>query len=77
MEQGFVLLKKTKNRQHRLIPLNENMKSILDTYVKYRNRIPIKGIDEPEASFFINYLGKMMSANAVYLHFRRILENAT
>ena len=50
------------------------MKSILDTYVKYRNRIPIKGIDEPEASFFINYLGKMMSANAVYLHFRRILE---
>lgn len=74
MEQGVVLLKKTKNRQHRLIPLNENMKSILDTYVKYRNRIPIKGIDEPEASFFINHLGKMMSANAVYLHFRRILE---
>lgn len=74
MEKGFVLLKKTKNRQHRLIPLNENMKSVLVTYMGYRNRMPIKGIDDPSAPLFVNHLGKMMSANAVYLHFRRILE---
>jgi site-specific recombinase XerD len=42
MEKGYVLLKKTKNRQHRLIPLNESMKSVLVTYIGYRNRMPIK-----------------------------------
>lgn len=73
MEKGFVLLKKTKNRQHRLIPLNENMKSVLLTYIGYRNRMPIKGIDDPSAPLFVNHLGKMMSTSAVYLHFRRIL----
>lgn len=74
IEKGFVLLKQTKNQQHRLIPLNENMKSVLITYISYRNKIPIKGIDNPCAPLFINHLGKMMSTNAVYQHFRRILE---
>lgn len=74
MEKGFVLLKKTKNRQHRLIPLNDNMKSVLVTYIGYRNRMPIKGINNPSAPLFVNHLGKVMSTNAVYLHLRRILE---
>lgn len=74
MEAGFVLLKKTKNRQHRLIPLNDNMKSMLVAYIGYRNRMPIKGINDTSAPLFVNHLGKMMSTNAVYLHFRRILE---
>lgn len=74
LEKGFVLLKETKNRQHRLIPLSESMASVLVTYIRYRNKMPIKGIDQPNAPLFTNHLGEMMSTNAVYVHFRKILE---
>lgn len=74
IEKGIVVLKKTKNRQYRIIPLNDSMRSIFSTYVHYRNRLPINNIARPDGCFFTNHRGECMTANTVYCNFRNILE---
>lgn len=61
-EKGVVILRETKNRQHRLIPMNQAMKVVLSQYVWYRNKMEIKDIANPEKPFFINHEGKRITA---------------
>lgn len=74
-EKGVVILRETKNRQHRLIPMNQAMKVVLSQYVWYRNKMDIKDIANPEKPFFINHEGKRITASSIYNRFREILSN--
>lgn len=53
MVKGMVLLRNTKNRKNRLIPLNDNMKSIFSQYLWYRARLKADGLDIPSGPFFV------------------------
>lgn len=72
-EKGIVILRETKNRQHRLIPMNQTMMAVLSQYVRHRNKMNIKEVTNPEKLFFINNEGKRMTASAIYTRFKQIL----
>ena len=57
MSEGFITLTKTKNRKHRLIPLNEQMKEVLFTYMHYRDKMPLVSSAEPDSYLFVNHRG--------------------
>ena len=73
MDEGFIFLKKTKNGSERIIPLCDSMKSVLQTYLEYRDKIPIKGITEGKNFFFVKPDGTSIRANSVYQHLRKLL----
>ena len=74
MVKGMVLLRNTKNRKNRLIPLNDNMKSIFSQYLWYRARLKADGLDIPSGPFFVKADGTRISANSAYNRFKEILE---
>ncbi len=74
MSEGFVTLRETKNRKHRLIPLNEQMKEVLCTYMHYRDKMPLSSPAEPDSYLFINHRGEKISQNAVYTRFKEMLK---
>ena len=45
--KAWFFLRNTKNRKNRLIPLNDNMKSIFSQYLWYRARLKADGLDIP------------------------------
>jgi integrase len=73
LSEGFITLTETKNRQHRLIPLNEQMKGVICTYLHYRDKMPIATSAMPESYLFTNYRGEKISCSAVYTRFKEIL----
>lgn len=73
MNKGMVLLRNTKNRKNRLIPLNDNMKSIFSQYLRNRARLKADGLDIPSAPFFVKADGTRISANSAYKRFKEIL----
>lgn len=72
LERGVVILKRTKNRKHRLIPLNEQMTEVLCTYLHYRDKMPISSA-VPESYLFTNHRGEKLSTSAVYIRFKETL----
>jgi integrase len=58
----------------RLVPINTSLLGVLYQYKTYRDRIPIKGITTPTASFFVSTVGKPLSQCAVRHWFREILK---
>lgn len=71
-----ILLKQTKNQIERLVPINTSLLGVLNQYKTYRDRIPIKGVTAPTASFFVSTIGKPLSQCAVRHWFREILEQS-
>lgn len=69
-----ILLKQTKNQMERLVPINTSLLGVLYQYKTYRDRIPIKGVAAPTASFFVSTIGKPLSQCVVRHWFREILE---
>ena len=43
-----ILLTKTKNGKERLIPLNPELKAVLTQYMRYRDKMPVQGVGNPE-----------------------------
>lgn len=74
MAKGNVLLRNTKNRKNRLIPLNDNMKSIFSQYLWHRSKLKVSDIDNPSGPFFVKTDGTRISANSAYNRFKEILE---
>lgn len=74
MTKGMVLLRNTKNRKNRLIPLNDNMKSIFSQYLWYRAKLKVDNIDIPTGPFFVKADGTRISAGSAYNRFKEILE---
>lgn len=64
----------TKNGEERYIPICESLKMNLSQYVKYRNRLGIKDINNPEHIFFVKLNGTEVSAACAYKWFRKVYE---
>lgn len=73
MTKGTILLRKTKNRKHRIIPLNDEMKSVLKQYLSYRRQLKVEDVDNPQKPLFISGNGSRLTSNAIYVRFKRIL----
>lgn len=66
----------TKNKESRLSPINESLEKVLRQYIFYRDKMPVRNLDSPEAYFFVNLAGEQLKSNQVRKKFHRILEVA-
>lgn len=74
LNRGYIHIRKTKNGCERIVPVNKELRLVLDQYVSYRDRMPIKGTFIPNSLFFIRPDGTHCTYQAVYRWFRRILQ---
>ena len=72
-DNHWIILKKTKNRTQRLVPINPSLFNVLKQYQEYRDKIPVKGLSAPESHFFISTIGDPLRSGPVYKWFKRIL----
>jgi integrase len=71
--RNAITLNETKNGCQRLAPLNNDMEAVLKQYILYRNRMPIKGLEEPDSPLFVSGIGKSLSHSSVYENFHNII----
>lgn len=73
MNKGYILIRKTKNGCERIVPINDDLKNILQQYIYYRNRMPLKNTGAPDNPFFIKPDGNQCTHQGVYKWFRKLL----
>ena len=72
-EQKCIHIRKTKNGSERIVPINEKLEKVLEQYMSYRNRMPVKSVNLPDGFLFIKPDGTYCRAPAVYKWFRTLL----
>jgi integrase len=69
----YIVIRKTKNQQQRLAPLNASMLETMQQYKVARDKMPLEGTANPDSFFFISPSGRPLPAKSVYGWFRVIL----
>ncbi len=74
LNDHYFILRDSKNRKERMIPISQSLASVCMEYVANRNNLPI---DQPgNEYFFISANGSIIKRDAVYRNFRKILKSA-
>lgn len=73
-ERQLIVIKKTKNQQERLIPINQSLCQVLRQYIDARSRLPLQNADAKNSPFFISPSGLVLSQARVYAWFLKILK---
>lgn len=74
-ESQRIILKKTKNQEQRLVPINASLLAVLKQYKEYRDKMPLPNISAPDSFFFVSPTGMPLSECAVLYWFKRALRN--
>lgn len=74
LTRRLIIIRKTKNQQQRLIPVNTSLYQVLRQYLDARNRLPLQNADAKEAPFFISPSGLALKHSRVYSWFLKILK---
>jgi len=72
-DRKYIHIRKTKNGTERIVPLNEELETVLKQYVSYRDRMPVKSTKAPDSFLFIKPDGTHCNAQSVYKWFRSLL----
>ncbi|WP_431421277.1 tyrosine-type recombinase/integrase [Bacteroides hominis] len=72
----YIIIRKTKNGEQRLIPLSDTLIEVVCEYIANRNRMPLPKANHPESFLFISPNGNCCAANRVYDWFRKILSKS-
>jgi integrase len=72
-EKKYIHIRKSKNGQERIIPVNAELKGVLTQYISFRNRMPLKSVTAPDGFLFIKPDGTYCKADTVYMWFRTLL----
>ena len=75
-ERHIIILNKTKNKCQRAAPINASLEIVLRQYIKYRNKMPIKGIKDADSFFFISHRGSQISHGNAYDTFVKVIKSA-
>lgn len=73
LERQLITIKKTKNQQQRLIPINPSLYQVLRQYQYVRNRLPLPNTNDKDAPFFISPSGLVLTQSRIYEWFRKTL----
>lgn len=73
LEEGYIVIRKTKNGHERIAPVCETLKTVLTQYLHYRDMMPVNGIDHPSAFLFVKADGRPFASNAAYCWFKKTL----
>ena len=74
LDRRLIVIKKTKNQQQRLIPVNSSLCQVLRQYLEARNRLSVQKITAKDAPFFISPSGLALTQSRVYAWFRKVLK---
>jgi integrase len=72
--QQRIIIRKTKNKMQRLIPINGSLSEVLQQYVEYRNKMPLPNVNAPDSFLLISPAGKPLSPCTVLSGFKRVLK---
>jgi len=70
----WIIIRKTKNKMQRMVPVNSSLEEVMKQYETYRNRMPVEGLWDKDRFFFVSAMGKPFTKSAVYKWFRKVLE---
>lgn len=76
LDSQRIILKKTKNQEQRLVPINTSLLAVLRQYLKYRNKMPLPNVSAPDSFFFVSPTGMPLYECAVLYWFKRILRTS-
>lgn len=72
LDRDYIHVRESKNGSERLIPVCNTLKQSLMQYVRYRDKLPLKGLQEGVHLFFVKLDGTEVSAQCVYKWFRKV-----
>jgi site-specific recombinase XerD len=72
LDLGYIHVRESKNGSERLVPVCDTLKQSLMQYIKYRNMLPLKGLQEREHLFFVKLDGTEVSSPCAYKWFRKV-----
>lgn len=75
-DKHCIIIRNTKNNCDRLAPINESLEIVLREYMKNRNRIRKKGIEDPSSPLFVKANGAGCNSETILLRFKAICRNA-
>lgn len=76
LRRNCIIVRKTKNKMERLIPLSGSLSKVLQQYLEYRNKMPLPDVDAPDKFLLISPSGRPLSSCTVLGGFKKVLENA-
>lgn len=74
LKERYVHIKKAKNGSERLVPLCDSMLSVLEQYMLYRDKMPLKNLAADDSFLFVKMDGNPCLAGSIYTRFRWILK---
>lgn len=69
----WIIIRKTKNKMQRMVPVNSSLEEVMKQYETYRNRMPVEGLSDKDRFFFVSAIGKPFTKSTVYSWFRKIM----
>jgi site-specific recombinase XerD len=69
----WIIIRKTKNKMQRMVPVNSSLEAVMKQYESYRNRMPIEGLMNKDSFFFVSAIGKPLAAKTAYRWFKKVL----
>mgnify|MGYP004443270211 CR=1 FL=1 len=74
LDEQYVILRKTKNGSERIVSIGDSMKAVLEDYMHHRNAMPLQHVADANGLLFVKSDGTALRANAVYQHFRKLMD---
>lgn len=74
LEQGYVIIRESKNGKERLIPLSESLLNVCREYARQKSKLPIN--QRESVLFFLGLNGNKCSHSTITAWFRKILHGA-
>jgi integrase len=69
----WIIIRKTKNKMQRMVPVNSSLEEVMKQYETYRNQMPIKSLMDKESFSFVSTIGKPLTNGTIYKWFRKVL----
>jgi integrase len=63
----WIIIRKTKNKMQRMVPVNSSLEEVMKQYESHRNRMPIEGLTDKESFFFVSAIGKPYTISTEYI----------
>lgn len=74
MSSRIILIRNTKNKRDRQLPISESLYQVLEQYLIKRHRLPLHRMDEPNSPFLISLDGSPLTGESARHWFHKILE---
>jgi integrase len=73
-EDTTIIVRDSKNGKERLIPISESLSGVLEEYISYKSKLPLR--NSPSGYFFINLCGHQSKRDNIDARFKKILQQA-